>query len=117
SPSLPDPKPMNANLALYRDAIRAIAEKRGHYFADLHNSSAKVNWIDSNGVNPRSDNGMHLTEEGYRVTAGVFMKSLGVETSLGGTSKWTIPEPLRAAVIAKNELFFHRWRPQNATYL
>ena len=26
-------------------------------------------------------------------------------------------EPLRQAIIAKNELFFHRWRPQNETYL
>jgi len=26
-------------------------------------------------------------------------------------------EQLQAAIIAKNELFFHRWRPQNTTYL
>lgn len=26
-------------------------------------------------------------------------------------------EPLRRAVIAKNRLYFHRWRPQNTTYL
>ena len=30
---------------------------------------------------------------------------------------WMKLEPLRQAVVAKNELFFHRWRPQNETYL
>ena len=26
-------------------------------------------------------------------------------------------EKLRAAIIEKNQLYFHRWRPQNETYL
>jgi hypothetical protein len=26
-------------------------------------------------------------------------------------------EKLRRAIVAKNQLFFHRWRPQNETYL
>jgi hypothetical protein len=26
-------------------------------------------------------------------------------------------EKLRQTIIAKNELYFHRWRPQNTTYL
>ena len=36
---------------------------------------------------------------------------------------WSTPilsksdDELRARIVAKNELFFHRWRPQNETYL
>jgi lysophospholipase L1-like esterase len=33
------------------------------------------------------------------------------------TPEWDQGEQLRQAVIAKNELYFHRWRPQNVTYL
>ena len=31
--------------------------------------------------------------------------------------RWDKLEPLRVAIVAKNELFFYRWRPQNETYL
>ena len=106
SASLPDPKPMNEKLALYRDAIRATAEKRGHYFADLY----QIHPDTSNF----SDNGMHLNEKGYDLTAVSFRFALGHETARLSAEKL---EPLRKAVIAKNELFFHRWRPQNETYL
>jgi lysophospholipase L1-like esterase len=106
SSSLPDPKPMNEKLALYRDAIRTIAEKRGHYFADLY----QIHPDTSNFT----DNGMHLNEKGYELTAVSFRFALGHETARLSEEKL---EPLRKAVIAKNEQFFNKWRPQNETYL
>ncbi len=56
---------------------------------------------------------MHLTQTGYRETATLFLSALGVESSVTGERL----EPLRAAVLAKNEQFFNKWRPQNETYL
>ena len=35
----------------------------------------------------------------------------------GDTTTPAHSERLRRAVVAKNEQFFHRWRPQNETYL
>lgn len=107
SASLPDPKPMNERLALYRDAIKALAEKRKHYFANLYD---KV--LVQEG--PVSDNGIHLNEGGYQLTATLFLHTLGLENPRLSTEKL---EALRKSVIAKNELFFHHWRPQNYTYL
>ena len=53
-----------------------------------------------------TENGIHLGSlAGMRVTCG---------TLFGGKSA---PEPLRQKIVAKNQLFFHRWRPQNETYL
>jgi lysophospholipase L1-like esterase len=107
SQSLPDPNPMNANLALYRDAIKAVAEKRGHYFADAYQLIHVT-------VAPVSENGMHLDEGGYEGSAPLFLATLGLDNPRVSTEK---RETLRKAVLAKNELFFHRWRPQNETYL
>ena len=57
---------------------------------------------------------MHLTEIGYQLTAPLLAEALGF--SRVGISGENL-ESLRQAVIAKNELFFHRWRPENETYL
>ena len=65
---------------------------------------------------PLTDNGMHLTEDGYQLTtASRSSRALGLAHAR--TRDWKQLEPLRQAVVAKNELFFHRWRPQNETYL
>jgi hypothetical protein len=106
TPSHPDSAPKNQNVKLYRDAIQSIAGKRDLTFADLHHV-----WPSFHVV---SENGMHLTEDGYRHTASQFVKLLGLwHRPIAGDRH----EALRQAVIAKNELFFHRWRPQNETYL
>jgi lysophospholipase L1-like esterase len=104
--SYPDPIPMNEKIKLYRDTIKRIAEKRGHFFADLH-----LVWPSFFDV---SENGMHLTEDGYRHTARQFAQLFGLPRVRQDSDAY---EALRRAVIAKNELFFHRWRPQNETYL
>lgn len=109
---LPDPKKANENLALYRDAIKAVAEKRKIHFADLFElfGAGKITKRDK----PLTDNGMHLTGYGYRETTPLFLQSLGITTSSSD------PEPseaLRNLIRDKNELYFYRWRPQNETYL
>jgi hypothetical protein len=57
---------------------------------------------------------MHLSESGYQIFTIKYLKTLGVTSPIEGSSK---NDELRKAVIAKNQLFFYRWRPQNETYL
>ena len=64
---------------------------------------------------PITDNGMHLTESGYALVSGQFLGSLGLERN--DRLRREDIEPLRQAIIAKNQLFFYRWRPENETYL
>jgi lysophospholipase L1-like esterase len=97
----------NKNLALYRDALRAVAQKRGLEFVDVFEAVRLSDIVrDCAGPDRRTENGMHLTPDGYRVTAEV----------VAGT-RLPVDEPLRAKIIEKNRLFFYRWRPQNQTYL
>jgi lysophospholipase L1-like esterase len=119
----PEPKQRNAALALYGDAIRKVAEQRRLGFADLHKEIGRAFEVEEirrnrepppEPIGPFTDNGLHLTGAGYQHTIGAFLRSLGIGPP---AIDWAKLEPLRQAVIEKNQLFFHRWRPQNETYL
>lgn len=90
----------NTRLAEYAKATGEVAAKKKLDFFDLfrHLTAADQDY---------SENGIHLSDQGYATTAGWVAGMETVPTT----------EDLRAAIIAKNELFFHRWRPQNITYL
>lgn len=101
----------NANVALYAEAIRTIAEERQDRFIDLaglHLLSSGPAW---------TENGIHLHAEGYATTGRSLAELLGGD----GDRKMPVRETdfveLRQAITDKNRLFFHRWRPQNFTYL
>jgi hypothetical protein len=104
-PPLPSPDKANKNLRLYADAIGSVAKERKLTFVDLYEAfgdiGAKEGW---------SENGVHLTDRGYRETAPLLLKALGLEPA-NGTQK------ARELIRKKNELYYHRWRPQNETYL
>jgi lysophospholipase L1-like esterase len=202
-PPLPDPTRHNADLALYRDALKAEAEKRGAAFVDLF--EALPDGTKASPRRPLTTNGIHLTPYGYwRMAAAVeealfpapkppapgepadhpirfaqvavelkpipggyrlhyrfqalppppppdggpdfplggyefllgdmahgryALKVDGRAVAVGDHQAWgegvvvrrgpefDQSEALRAAINAKNELYFHRWRPQNETYL
>lgn len=103
---LPDPTKANRNLRLYADAIRDVARKRNHRFIDLYELLG-----DLSAVKGATDNGIHLTDAGYRWSANKLLSALGHQP------RELADGPLRQAIVAKNELYFHRWRPQNVTYL
>lgn len=103
----PDPTTNNKNLRLYADAIRDAAAKRKHTFIDLYDRLGDIG-----KVKGATTNGIHLTGEGYRWSAGELLKALGLVPNHDGEY-----EKLRRLIIDKNELYFHRWRPQNVTYL
>jgi putative heme-binding domain-containing protein len=109
---LPDPSAHNAQLALYNAAIQELAAKRGLPFVSLFNDLDIQ--TKSKARRPLTDNGIHLNERGYQRAANVIERSLGLkETKFG--SKYL--EQVRAMIIAKNQLFFDRSRPQNMAYL
>lgn len=99
---LPDPAAYNADLKKYTQVIAAVAQERGHAFLDLGDLPG------------RTENGLHLTEAGEQELVEALLPKLGVPSVPYSTSELA---PLRAAIREKNELFFHRYRPQNETYL
>ncbi len=107
-PPLPDMTAQNKRLAQYRDAIKEIAEIDQYAFIDLFEALGAGKAVRDD---PWTDNGIHFTSTGYQHLAPIVAKLFDchVETSNTG--------PLRKLIHKKNELFFHRWRPQNETYL
>ncbi|MEO6784677.1 MAG: hypothetical protein ABI318_00985, partial [Chthoniobacteraceae bacterium] len=137
-PGLPDPAEHNKLLEQYTKAIEELAKERGARFVNLrklgstpedireaqkqveklNKESIKIGdrTVGSHGdVVTLTENGIHMGQSGYAIW------SLSISEALG----WTDPDQnvfflsrtLRAAIIRKNELFFHRWRPANETYL
>jgi lysophospholipase L1-like esterase len=105
-PPLPSPEKANANLKRYADVIREVAKERNLGLVDLAELAGDI------GKKGWTDNGIHLTEEGYRGSAPLFLKGLGLKPVEAKNA-----DKARAALVKKNELYFHRWRPQNETYL
>jgi hypothetical protein len=87
-----------------RDAIAALAQRQQLPFADL------LGAMDC--FKPTTVNGTAYTESDYATAAPLLTKALGLETSSAPQN-----EPVRQLIRQKNELFFHRWRPQNEIYL
>ena len=105
----------NANLKLYIDATKSIAENRSISCWDEFSTRRPVPALTSSGNNQwaSTTNGIHLDEKGYFWSSALFTPPL----------QWPLSRPidgrdeLRQAIIAKNRLYFDRWRPQNQTYL
>ena len=67
-------------------------------------------------ADPLTTDGIHFNEAGYGRVAINLVEGLGYEAPSISESDRAVKE-LRATVIEKNRLFFHRWRPANETYL
>ncbi len=104
----------NTQIQRYRDVIEKISKSQGTALADLYRETLPGLTQDTAALR-FTDNGMHFNEAGYRRGTLPFLRVLGLEpTTRLDADKL---EPLRQAAIAKNQLFFYRWRPQNETYL
>ena len=108
-PGLPDPAPHNALLAQYTAAIRELAVERGAQVVDqaalLHGAGKPL----------LTDNGIHPSTEGLERWADALALELG-----WNVDRDSAPDQggkLRVALQRRNELFFHRWRPANHTYI
>ncbi len=98
-----------AKQTLYRDALRDLAKTRGLAFADLLEATGEAK--------PATVNGVTFTESDYRTLAPAFVRSLSFELDAAALSSAQSNVALTKAILEKNRLFFHRWRPQNETYL
>ena len=108
---LPSPESANANIKLYQAGIRDLAGKLGATYVTLSMPAAK----DPADLLKITDNGQHLRADGYARSARQLVDQLtpGKEKEL----KTGDSESFRQLIQKKNELFFHRYRPQNVTYL
>lgn len=106
-PGLPDPSAHNALLAEYTAAIQQLAGERGAKFVD------PSSLLQQTGSKPLTDNGIHPSNEGLERWADAVSSQLGWKPAAPKAPA----EALRKALQRKNELFFHRWRPANHTYI
>ncbi len=109
----PDQTTYNENLRLYADAIGRLARERGHYFADLFRELPNA----ARDEGQLTDNGIHLTDRGYRYAASALEAALGWDESDRVPLSAQQLEELRQLIIEKDRLYFHSYRPQNDTYL
>ncbi|MFK5922468.1 MAG: GDSL-type esterase/lipase family protein [Verrucomicrobiota bacterium] len=118
---LPDQTQNNQRIARYRDAIAKLAKvdmgaKVKLRFVDLFAAMGGDDFSGKVTEAPLTNNGIHFTEAGYRVVAEKLVVALGME-KLSLIENEADLDKMRQAVIEKNRLFFHRWRPSNETYL
>ncbi len=112
-PPLPELSMENKNLSSLRDALRKFANMQNAFFVD---------WFELMGglpkpgasAKPLTENGVHYTREGYEKLSAKLVEGLGLKMPDAPSPAL---ENLRRAVIAKDTLFFNRWRPHNETYL
>ena len=100
----------NVALSIYSQAIRDVASAKQAGLVDLF---AQLPTIATPGQK-LSENGVHLSNAGYAQAARVFAAASGHESSADFAAR---SDTLRKQVVAKNTLFFHRWRPANETYI
>ena len=100
----------NAPLAEYSQAIRDVAAEKQAGLVDLF---ARLPEIVPAGT-ALTENGVHLSNSGYAQAARVFVEASGRQPPADFPAR---SAALRELVVAKNTLFFHRWRPANETYI
>ncbi len=110
-PGMPDPAPHNALLEQYSKAIEELAKERGALFRPFFQPQKEgTTKVQLRGL---TENGIHLGAEGHRF----YFTSLADSLAPNQRSENAINPSLRAAILKKNDLFFHRTRPANSTYL
>ena len=101
-------------MVLYSQAIEKLAKKRKIAYADFNSVTGRTGKGGDRGL---SDNGLHFNERGYKEVAWRFTNALGLDPPDEVKLESKDGEKLREAIVAKNKLFFHQWRPANETYL
>jgi lysophospholipase L1-like esterase len=107
----PDPTRYNQNLSSMAASIRTLAQELRCGLVDLEKFAPDQRF---------TSDGVDWSNEGYRQSAREIMKQLGF-SSLAidrvDSANSNTTQELQRLIRAKNEWFFHRYRPQNETYL
>jgi lysophospholipase L1-like esterase len=111
---LPDHTENNRRLGIFRNSIRELAAAQKADFVDLFAALGGDSFVGSIPTPPLTDNGIHFTDAGYAIVARELCKGLGYNPPLPDQTAY---DQLRTAIVEKDRLFFHRWRPANETYL
>ena len=111
-----DTQAREAGLVAVQKALESVAREQGAQWIPLRDFSTS-----SGGEIPSLD-GVVPDEKGYALLAGPLVAGMGGTTpgtldSAAGPISLESLQILNQAVRKKNELFFHRWRPANWTYL
>lgn len=114
---LPDQVENNRRLGGFRDGIRELAKKNSLRFVDLFAALGGDAFQGEVAKPALTEDGVHHSEAGHAVIARELAKGLGYAESVLPDRDRPAYAKLRAAVIEKDRLFFHRWRPANETYL
>lgn len=118
SGSLPDRTADNAVLRIYSDELKRLCQLHQWKFVD--------GWISSRGLSrPITRDGLHLNAEGHwRLASSLAMSLHPMEGRVGfpfipakGQFSQPAAEQLRQVILAKNQLWFDYWRPQNWAFL
>jgi hypothetical protein len=113
-PPLPSMELANDHLALYCQVIREIAAEQGLGVVDLH---ARILSF-PRPVQTRTENNVHLTPFGTAEVSRIIADELlGQKTTDENWARLSESSDLLNMIRKKNELYFHRYRPQNETYL
>jgi hypothetical protein len=103
-------KVRNSQLRTVVSAVQKLAADRKLNFIDLYRSlEANI----AGSAHRLTSNGLHFSDSGYAAIAPIVAREFVVATK--ADQKPT--EKLRQTVIAKNALWFNRYRPQNEIYL
>ncbi|MAT81261.1 MAG: hypothetical protein CMJ29_06395 [Phycisphaerae bacterium] len=118
---LPDGVEHNFILQRYVDAMRRAAVSHDLVFIDLFTPTREAM---DRGEGPLTINGIHPNASGYRLAACSMAEQLDLLGRLGNDSSdgdavqdQESQAAVRRAVLAKNQLFFQRWRPVNTEYV
>jgi len=110
-PPLPDPDTHNKDVRLYNDTLAKAAAARGMRFVDLYDVPSA--FAKANPGRHFTANEIHPTPAGFAFAAEQIAHRLGQPDR-----PWDDrAEKIRRLTVEKNRLYFHRWRPENETYI
>ena len=116
--SFPDRTADNATLRVYSDELKRLCQLHQWKFVD--------GWISSRRLpRPITRDGLHLNAEGHWRLASSLASALhpvagrSVSPFIAAKGQFSQPavEQLRQVILAKNQLWFDYWRPQNWAFL
>ena len=102
-PRVPDNTARNAIVKQHVEIARKLAAERGYAFVDLYTPLSQR----ATDAQTLTRDGIHYTPGGMFEVAGIAAQQLGIPGPSAGE------EPLRAAIVEKNRLWFNTWRTMN----
>ena len=99
----------SASVAEVAALLKRFAAEHSATLLDVHEATRRIAML----KRVTYESPVVLNEAGYSLLAARVVELLGISQS----AKVSDTEVLRQAIQHKNELFFHRWRPANWTYL